>query len=360
MTATSDLDLPSGARRSFNNFDALRVLAAASVIFSHSFFIAEGNERHEPLIVLSGRQSILGLAGVFVFFAISGFLVTQSYEQTRSPWRYLAKRMLRIFPGLVLALVLSGFVLAPMVTTLPLGKFLTSAAPYRYVFWNTLLDLRQHELPGVMFVDNPVGLEVNGSLWTLRYEFEMYLMVLVLGVTGLLRLPVLIALWAVGLACIGVPAFGVLGGWGWMLSFFVSGMILYKLRGTRVFDGRVALAALAGLVLTVRFGGFIQLFSLFGSYLALWFALNRRLPHIPAARFGDLSYGLYIYGWPAEAAVIWALGGRAPWWEVFALGLALAAALAFVSWHLVEEKALRLKPRGRAALAPAAEIARAA
>ena len=38
-----------------------------------------------------------------------------------------------------------------------------------------------------MFVDNPVGLEVNGSLWTLRYEFEMYLMVMVLGLVGLIR-----------------------------------------------------------------------------------------------------------------------------------------------------------------------------
>ncbi len=343
-----------------NNFDALRLFAAATVLFSHSFLIADGNENREPLIVLSGRQSILGLAGVFVFFAISGFLVTQSFEETRSPWRFLVKRVLRIFPGLIAALALTGFVLAPLVTTLPLGEFLARPEPYRYVFWNTLLDLRQHELPKTMFVDNPVGLELNGSLWTLRYEFEMYLMVLALGVAGLLRLPVLLALWALGLACIGLSALDALGGWGWLLSFFVSGMILYKLRDTRVFDGRVALAALAGLVLTVRYGQFIQLFSLFGTYLALWFALNRRLPLIPAARFGDLSYGLYIYGWPSEAAAIWAVGGHAPWWEVFLLGLALAAALAFLSWHLVEQPALRLKPRGARPLVPVPEIAKAA
>ncbi len=343
-----------------NNFDALRLLAAASVIFSHSFFLADGNEMHEPLIVLSGRQSILGLAGVFVFFAISGFLVTQSFEETRSPWRYLVKRMLRIFPCLVVALVLSAFVLAPLVTTLPLKEYFARAEPYRYVFWNTLLNLRQHELPGVMFVNNPVGLEVNGSLWTLRYEFEMYLMVLVLGVAGLLRLPVLLALWALGLASIHFAALGRLGGWGWLLSFFVSGMILYKLRNTRVFDGRVALVALAGLVLTVRYGHFILLFSLFGSYLALWLALTPRLPLLKAARFGDFSYGLYIYGWPSEAAVIWALGGHAPWWEVFLLGFALAAALAFLSWHLVEQPALRFKPRGTMALAPQPEIIKAA
>lgn len=344
------MSVPSRA----NNFDALRLVAAASVIFSHSFLIAQGTQDHEPLIVLSGRQSILGLAGVFVFFTISGFLVTQSFEQTGSPWRYLAKRCLRIFPGLIGALVVSAFVLAPIVSTMPLAQYLGRPDPYRYVFWNTLLDLRQHELPHVMFVDNPVGLEVNGSLWTLRFEFEMYLMVLALGVLGLLRLPVLVGVLALGLGCIGVPALGILGGWGWLLSFFAAGMVLYKLRDTLIFDGRIALLALVGLIATVKFGGFIQMFAIFGGYLVIYLALNPRLPPLNATRFGDLSYGIYIYGWPAEAAVIWALKGHAAWWQVFGLALPLAAALAFLSWHLIERPALSLKPRGARAVVPVA------
>jgi len=326
-----------------NNFDALRLLAAATVIFSHSFLIAEGNDHREPLIVMSGNQSIFGLAGVFVFFAISGFLVTQSYEATRAPLAFLAKRALRIFPGLFVALVVSGFVLAPLVSTLPLAEYFRRPEPWRYVFWNMLLDLRQHELPRTMFVNNPVGLEINGSLWTLRYEVEMYLMVLVLGVARLLILPVMLGLLALGLACIYFPSLDVLGGWGWTLSFFASGMILYRLRDTRILDARIALAALVALILTVRFGGFIQFFSLTGCYLAIFLALDRRLPVIPAARFGDLSYGLYIYGWPSEQAVIWALGGHAAWWQVSGLGLLLAGVMAFLSWHLIERPALSLK-----------------
>jgi peptidoglycan/LPS O-acetylase OafA/YrhL len=335
-----------------NNFDALRVLAAVSVIFSHSFLIADGNENHEPLILLTGRQSILGLAGVFVFFAISGFLVTQSYQETRSPLRYLAKRALRIFPGLLLALVLSAFVLAPLVTALPLGAYLHRAEPYRYVLHNMMLSVAVHELPGTMFVDNPVGLEVNGSLWTLRYEFMMYLMVMALGIMGCLRLWAALALLALGMACVQFPYFDFLGGWGWLLSFFAIGMVLQQLRGTKIFDGRIALAALVGLALTIKFGGFIVFFPLFGCYLALWLALNPRLPVIPAARFGDLSYGLYIYGWPSEQAVIYFLGGHAAWWQVCGLALPLAAALAFLSWHLIEAPALRLKPRGRRVAQP--------
>ena len=151
-------------------------------------------------------------------------------------------------------------------------------------------------MPGVRFVANPVGFEFNGSLWTLRLEFMMYLMVLVLGVLRLLRLPVMLGLLALGMACLQFTALRWLGGWGWLLGFFAAGMVLYRLRATRIFDGRVALVALAGLILSVPLRQFIPLFPLFGCYLALWLALHPRLRVIPAARFGDLSYGLYIYG----------------------------------------------------------------
>src|SRR6516225_7736550 len=343
----SPIGMGAPAMLRHNNFDALRLVAAASVMFSHSFLIAEGSQRHEPLIVLTGNQSILGLCGVFVFFAISGFLVTQSFEQTGDPWRFLAKRALRIFPGLFVALLLSAFVLAPIVSTLEPGAYFGRATPYEYVLGNILLSLNVHELPGVRFVANPVGLEINGSMWTLRWEFMMYLMVLALGALRLLRLPVMLGLLALGMACLQFAALRWLGGWGWLLGFFAAGMVLYRLRATRIFDRRVALIALAGLVLSVPLRQFIPLFPLFGCYLALWLALNRRLPVIPAARFGDLSYGLYIYGWPVEAAAIWLLGGRAAWWQVFLPALPAAAALAFLSWHLVERPALSLKPTGR-------------
>src|SRR5271163_779741 len=213
-----------------NNFDALRLIAAASVVFSYSFLIAEGTQKHEWLIRLTGNQSIFGLTGVFVFFAISGFLVTQSFEETGDPLRFLAKRALRIFPGLFVASALSAFVLAPFVTTLEPAAFFARPEPYKYVIGNTLLDTTVHELPGVMFVNNPVGLEINGSMWTLRVEFIMYLMVLGLGVTRLLILPMALLLLALGVACLHFHAFDMLGGWGWLLGFFAAGMVVYKLR----------------------------------------------------------------------------------------------------------------------------------
>jgi peptidoglycan/LPS O-acetylase OafA/YrhL len=353
-----------------NNFDALRLLAAISVIFSHSFLIAEGTQNNEPLILLTGNQSILGLAGVFVFFAISGFLVTQSFEQNPNPLRFLANRALRIFPGLFLATLMSAFVLAPFASSLPLGVYLGRLEPYQYVVGNILLDQTVHELPGVEFTNNPVGHEINGSLWTLRYEFVMYVMVLVLGLLRRLTLKMALFLVAFGMACLysdmlnDLEKFGLffqlLSNWGWLVGFFAAGMTLYKLRHTRIFDGRIAILALAGLTLSIPLRQFIPLFPVFGCYLALWLAVSPRLPVIPAARFGDLSYGLYIYGWPAEQTVMWLSNGRASWWQLFLIALPATGAIAFISWHLVEHPMLRLKPgtrRGAARYATAVQQA---
>jgi len=129
-----------------------------------------------------------------------------------------------------------------------------------------------------------------------------------------------------------------------MLGFFVAGMLLYKLRDRSIVDGRLALLALGGLIASVPLGSFILMFPVCGGYLVTYLALQSRLPAIPASRFGDLSYGLYIYGWPVEQTVLYLRPGTGPS-MLFLIAFPIAAALAFLSWHLLEKWALRLKPR---------------
>src|SRR5205085_9121181 len=119
----------------------------------------------------------------------------------------------------------------------------------------------------------------------------------------------------------------------WLLGFFAAGMCCYRLRGPRFLATHWAWLALLGLALSIPARLFLVAFPLFGSYLVIWLAVNRRLPLVQAARFGDLSYGLYIYGWPIEQCVVYFSGGTAPWWEAFGVSLALAVPTAFLSWH---------------------------
>ncbi len=134
---------------------------------------------------------------------------------------------------------------------------------------------------------------------------------------------------------------GDIGEWAWFLGFFAAGMVLHFLRDRLVFDWRGALVALLALTVFVELGQFIMLFPLAGAYLAIWFA-RRYDPWLDYSRYcGDLSYGLYIYGWPSEQLVMWLSGGRAAWWQVFLGSLAIALPLAWLSWHGVEKWALR-------------------
>jgi peptidoglycan/LPS O-acetylase OafA/YrhL len=339
---------PRGAA---NNFDLLRAVAATSVIFSHAFLLAEGRQNNEPLVALTG-QAVLGLMGVFVFFVISGFLVTQSYDNTRSLPRFLLKRALRIYPGLFVCLLFCALVIGAAVSVLPLGDYYRESGVYRFVEMNLLMETHHNTLPTVIFTGFGVGAIVNGPLWSLPYELAMYGMVAVLGRFGLLRPRIIAVLWLVGIAAAlwdtsrwkGAP-WEFPGGFLWLLGFFTAGMLMQKLKGDWLFDRRLALLAVIGLVAAARLHALIALFPIFGAFLVIHLALDPRLPRVPAARYGDLSYGLYIYGWPVEQTILWLCRGKLLWWELFLTALPAAAALAYLSWHLVERPALSLKPR---------------
>jgi len=332
-----------GPRR--NNFDFVRLVAALSVLFSHSFLIAEGSEAHEPFARLTGNQCVLGLVGVFAFFAISGYLVTESWCRRPAPAAFAMRRALRIMPGLIVNGLICGFGIGALVTTLPLRSYLASADLFGFLTKLAILYPGPLQLPGVLFADNSVGLLVNGSLWTLRYEAKMYAMVLLLGLARLLRPSTGIVLVGVGLAAVyfekWLAPFGDYGEWAWLVGFFAAGMVLSLLRGRVPFTWPLALLALAALVAFAWLGRFIMLFPLAGPYLVLYVA-TRYTPWLDYSRHvGDLSYGIYIYGWPVEQFVMYESGGTASWWQILLWSVAITVALAWLSWHGVEKWALR-------------------
>ena len=339
-----------------NNFDLLRLLAALSVILSHAFLLAENSQEHDPLMLLTGGQAILGLAGVFMFFTISGYLISHSFDTTASPFAFLVKRALRIFPGLMLCLLVCVFVVGPLVTKLPLGDYFSRPETYLFLLHNAVLDIEYNRLPAVEFWPGNIGGIVDGPLWSLPCEALLYLMVFVLGLCRLLTLPVCLLLLASGMVCLWIDTAGdTFGSALWLLGFFAAGMCCYRMRGPRLISGRWAFLALLGLALSIPAHLFLIAFPICGGYLVIWLALNRKLPNLRAARFGDLSYGLYIYGWPIEQCVVYFSGGAAPWWRVFLVSVAAALPTAFLSWHLVEKRCRwRSRPIARPALSGAA------
>ena len=354
--------------RHANNFDLLRVVAALSVVLSHSWLIAYGTQRYEPLVWATHNQCSLGLVGVFVFFVISGYLVTESFCRNPRPAGFVLRRAARIYPGLAINGLVIAFLLGPIVTSLPIAAYLGDPKLRGFLGEYATLWPGPLTLPGVLFSDTTVGNLVNGAFWTLVFEVMMYATVLILGLVRGLRLSTAAALLAIGIAAIwwderwSLAWLGYLRGWLWMLSHFAAGMVMYFLRGRMPFRWYYAVAAVALFTLTSQVGRqFITFFALPGGYLTIY-AATRYWPRLDYARHvGDLSYGIYIYGWPCEEFVMWLSGGRAAWWQVFLGALVLVLPLAWLSWHGVEKWALRwVRGRRRGAVAgPAAAPAAA-
>jgi peptidoglycan/LPS O-acetylase OafA/YrhL len=329
-----------------NNFGLLRLLLALAVVVSHAFSVTSGTIEDEPLERLTGFT--LGEHAVNGFFAISGFLVTMSY--VNRGWRdYVLARLLRIAPGLIAATLVVSLLLGSALTRLDLGAYLTQPGLWRFI-WGTLTSFKSAaSLPGV-FDANPLPFPM-GTVWTLKYETLCYLGVLVAGLIGLLlrRELALVALVALTLAVLGREIIAPHGPKGVETALrlpliFLAGGVAYLWR-ERV---PLSLAGLAAaLVLTAllsstpAYRAALFLTTAWGVLvLAMSPALTRRRSDPPA----DLSYGVYLYGWPVQQALVVLLpgmGALALLWPALALTLIVAA----LSWYGVEKPALGLKRR---------------
>ena len=179
-----------------NNFNLLRILAALGVLVSHAYPISLGVDAPEPLSALLGDVT-LGTVSVMIFFSISGFFIARSFAGRTSLARFLQARCLRLFPALIVVLMVTLFICGFWLTTAAPGVF-WAAAPDYFLHNVTLFSLH-YELPGV-FAANPYGPPINGSLWTLNYEVLCYLGVVLAGLAGLLERPWLFAVALAGFA----------------------------------------------------------------------------------------------------------------------------------------------------------------
>lgn len=353
MHSGSDISPLLSGRK--NNFDLLRFFAASLVLVSHAFPLSYGNNNLEPLYVFSHAQYTLGGLAVAVFFIISGFLITASYEGSASNIEFLIKRSLRIFPGLAVVVILSVFVLGPIYTDFYIADYFRDAGTYTYLK-AVLLFSDQYDLPGV-FANNPFPLTVNGSLWTLWYEFVCYLLVLFLGMTNLLRWPVLLGVLLVTLGASinwsNVPLMwritpylsGIDQHFVTFTAYFAAGSLIYLCRSKIAISAKFAAVSIFAIVIAANTGHMGQVVTVFGAYLVIYLAFATWLPAHNFAKWGDFSYGIYIYAFPVQQAIA-ALSENNPQWTVNAMGsFPVVLILAVASWHWIEKPAMLMKKK---------------
>jgi peptidoglycan/LPS O-acetylase OafA/YrhL len=331
-----------------NGFDVLRLVAAAMVIFGHAYPLT-GNVA--PGLFANGVQTV----GVKIFFVISGYLITKSWQSDPNMVRFWMKRALRIIPGLACLCLLTVFILGPLVTSLSLRGYISNPMTRQY-FWN-LAFYPMYGLPGV-FQGNVYGPPVNGSLWSLPVEVAMYAGVPMIISRSPTFYKVCVPLIAAGLLVADIlfvrvwPFPKPIVFWGTSLSSTLD-VAFYFYAGSTVAVHR--LERFANLPVAIVL--FVLAFLFISSYIWSEVALAVVLPCVVVA-FGltritplqgildgrDYSYGLYLYGFVVQQSVIFVAGPLTP---VLNALISFPCALLFAvgSWHMVEKRAMSIKPR---------------
>ncbi|MCL3861296.1 acyltransferase [Actinotalea sp. K2] len=331
-----------------NTLNFVRLILAGSVVFWHAYPL-----NGHPFPWEGGRQ-IAGSIGVDGFFAISGFLLAGSWLHKPHIATYAKNRLLRIMPAFWVCLLVVGFGFAPLAALAQggsVGQVLDGPhSALQYVLRNSALTIQFHDVAGTP-ADVPLSGVWNGSLWTLRWEALAYVGLAALGLLGILRhrAAVLALLGLLWLATIGLAA-DVLPQNYWLVNgtrlglMFVAGMVLH-LYGDRI-TSRWWLAAVctALLVASPLLPDYRILAGPAVAYLVIWSGGRITDPRLRLTD-RDISYGLYIYAFPIQQALVIAGSAALPPLVAAVLAIALTVPLAVASWVLVERPALRLKYR---------------
>src|SRR5687767_7040212 len=124
---------------------------------------------------LTNGQASFSYLGVRGFFIISGFLIFQSLNRSQTLLHYYKKRILRVIPALFFVLLLT-VALGIFVYEYDPTSYLTNKHVWTYVPNNLSLFRLQYSIPGI-FENNPYPSAINGSLWTIPYEFTFYILI---------------------------------------------------------------------------------------------------------------------------------------------------------------------------------------
>lgn len=325
-------------------FDYLRIGLSVAVLAWHANALsARSLELDEAL--WSGPFRFLPAAIIPMFFALSGFLVTGSLGRTRLH-QFVTLRFIRLIPALAVEITLSALIIGLIFTTLPASQYFSSPQFYAY-FLNIVGDIHFY-LPGV-FVEEPAQGLVNGQLWTIPFELECYLALVLLAVTTLTRrrftfvaLVAIISLAFTVRVFLGHPISSVTHAPGRALVFcFLAGVGLHLCRDAVPHSGLLAILSAVAAAVFLQIANLSYLAAFPAAYLTVYLGLLRP----PAIPFGDLSYGVYLFHWPIQQSLVHAIPSINSWWLMLLISLPLTAVCAWLSWTLVEKPILvRKKP----------------
>ena len=334
-------------QRDRNSFDILRLIFACSVIYGHSCFGADAFHSWTGFYVAG-----IGVKG---FFFLSGLLVTNSIFARQSAMNFVIGRFFRIWPALILVVVVSYAVIGPVFTDLPQQQYFSDASSYRYIDHMLLLKswgtqpLGYYDLPGV-FVRH-VTRHVNDPLWTLAPEVFAYLLILaVFLIVGANKWVATVLASAVILDAM-LPQ-RLIFYWlsptnedlGFLQFSFALGVLCACWKDRIVIGPAAVIGAWMLYAMLPDPGSMYHAMAFFVCIFATSIFVATWLPIVGISLTSDISYGTYLWGFPVQQVILdWFPNPSKFWFQLCCLAGGLA--FGYLSWVLIERRSIALGRR---------------
>lgn len=330
-----------------NNFGFLRLLLATLVIIAHSAEILDQNRSREILTNIFGTITFGELA-IDCFFLISGYLILKSFLSSSTLKSYLMKRVLRIYPGFIVASLFCIFVLIPISGELHL---ITNTLKD---WFSAVIRMLTLNIPQVKNTQYPT---LNGAMWSIWLEFVCYLCIPIVyitkfnkpktyGILAVLMMSIFLITQISG-KNIWLPHVRLdLHHTSRLMCAFLIGGLFYLLRDKVIWNKPITIGCTLLLLISLNFKNTAEIgLMTFGAYLLFNFALNykNRLLNSIGGKV-DISYGVYLYAWPVQIYVI----KYYPHINLYVLMLVAligASILGYLSWSLIEKPFIQLKSK---------------
>lgn len=329
-----------------NAIGFIRLILAIFVIVQHSYVLLGHADPLSGIGLIS-----FGALGVNGFFILSGFLITSSWLNSKNLINYVWRRILRILPAFWICLLFTTLIVAPLMIIFK-GQSLSSnilSQMLGYLFKNLALIINQPDIANL--TNHLTEKSLNGSLWTLSWEFLFYILLAVGGLIGALskRKWLLIISTLIYIACFWIDTCKCT----LFLKFYTSSNVAilpyYFLIGSIGFlfkkhipDSRIIFALCNILwLLDLKYNSHYPLHPFFLFYILIW--LTTHLPFKSIERFGDFSYGLYIYHFVVIQTLLIIFNNQFQPITLLLITLPIAFGLAYLSWNLIERRCMNFK-----------------
>lgn len=330
-----------------NNLNLIRLFLASMVIVAHSPNLNGSSNYWVDPINYFFPFAATGPWAVNLFFFISGLVVTNSLINNRKPLQFIVARLFRIMPAFSFVVIISAFIIGPIVSSYSLKQYFANSTTYTYISENLLFHV-YYNLPGV-FANNFFKNAVNGSLWTLAYEMSCY--VILLGVFLVIRNKERL-FYNIILGLI-------------MLDGFSSNKFIFNWLGTNPEINLLPAAFALGSLLAVN-ADYIKIdkFSVLGVILIYFFfrtssyanfffnvASSITILFVAANKYFnfyrpkyDVSFGVYLWGFVVQQTLYHYIGKIYVGWHCV-LSLLISFALAYLAHFLIEKPGINLGKR---------------